>query len=371
MKKQKTKHSSNTKLSSILRKAIRDRKQRKMDRIPELPLHIIHHILYRLHRPKDITRITIHSVQKFKISLSQGSFNLNNWIHAVINENVKELEVHVDLKSHYLLPNTVFTSKNLTSLKLHGCKVHNNIIINLCNLKRLWIRRAHITTNLINNFFQGCPLVEDVRLTHCNGLDYLCISTLNNLCKVLLHECHGLVSVNIELTTLVSFSLCVADALECKLNLAGCENLKSLTIKDPNLTEKLFQDLIINFPCLEKVVLRECNRLERLTILSRTVKKLSVIRCRLLKDPVIDAPYLSTFEYSGCKSMHVSMLQISDLHEAKLHLQTKEDGFVLFGELEWFLQKFKESGGWKMVVSSNKVKNITIYEEVSKIQHDM
>lgn len=80
-----------------------------------------------------------------------------------------------------------------------------------------------------------------------------------------------------------------------------------------------------------------------------------MISCRLLKDPVIDASNLSTFEYSSCKSMHVSMLQISGLHEAKLHLQTKEDGLALFGELEWFLQKFKESGGWKMVVRSNKV----------------
>ncbi|KAI7731698.1 hypothetical protein M8C21_001589 [Ambrosia artemisiifolia] len=392
-----------------------------VDQISELPEPIIHHILSLLRSPKDVTRITVwskkwrsiwasffsfdfdqkkfqtsrrnnpknfiafvdnslatklepmHNVQKFRISLSQASIKLilpmNNWINAAINKDVKELEVHVEEnvpKRHYLLPNTVLTSKNLISLKLYGCKFDNNIIINLCNLKELSIKNAYVNADLINNFIQGCPLVEDLRLIHCNGIGHLHIATLHKLHRVQLHECHGLLSVNIESTSLVMFMFWVKSSWRCNLNLVGCEHLKSLSIKDPSLTDKMFQDLIIKFPYLEKIVLRECMRLKRITILSKTLKELSVIGCKKLNDPLVDAPNLSAFEYSG-ERMPFFLKDISNLHEAKLQCQIRKKGFPLCRELEQFLQKFVNDGAWKLVVSSKK--NITIYEELPKVQH--
>ncbi|KAD4889338.1 hypothetical protein E3N88_21411 [Mikania micrantha] len=372
---------SKRKLSSVLRKAVRGRKKRKMeiidqmdeivepvDRISELPEPIIHHILSFLRCPKDVTRTTVwskkwrslwasfftfdfdqkkfktsggnhiqkfitfvnislatklepvHSIQKFKISLSKASIKLiypmNNWITAAMIKDVKELEIHVEednLKRHYLLPHIVLTSNNLTSLKLYGCKFDDTVIINLRNIKELSIKNAHVNTDLINNFIQGCPSVEDLRLIHCKGIGHLHISTLLKLHTVQLHECHGLVSVDIELTSLVSFLHWVKNSWICSLNLVGCENLKYLSVKDPNLTDKLFQDLIIEFPSLQKVVLREC------------------------------------------------------LHEAKLHLLIRKNSVVVLRELELFLQKFLKNGAWKLIVSSNK--NITIHEELPKFQH--
>ncbi|KAL8250107.1 hypothetical protein R6Q59_033800 [Mikania micrantha] len=425
---------SKRKLSSVLRKAVRGRKKRKMeiidqmdeivepvDRISELPEPIIHHILSFLRCPKDVTRTTVwskkwrslwasfftfdfdqkkfktsggnhiqkfitfvnislatklepvHSIQKFKISLSKASIKLiypmNNWITAAMIKDVKELEIHVEednLKRHYLLPHIVLTSNNLTSLKLYGCKFDDTVIINLRNIKELSIKNAHVNTDLINNFIQGCPSVEDLRLIHCKGIGHLHISTLLKLHTVQLHECHGLVSVDIELTSLVSFLHWVKNSWICSLNLVGCENLKYLSVKDPNLTDKLFQDLIIEFPSLQKVVLRECNSLEQITILSKTLKELSVIRCKSLEDLLIDAPNLSAFEYSGDR-IPFPLMHISGLHEAKLHLLIRKNSVVVLRELELFLQKFLKNGAWKLIVSSNK--NITIHEELPKFQH--
>ncbi|KAJ0528192.1 putative leucine-rich repeat domain superfamily, F-box-like domain superfamily [Helianthus annuus] len=393
-----------------------------VDRISDLPEPIIHHILSLLRCPKDVTRTTVwskkwrsvcasfftfdfdqkkiqtsgrkhpekfitfvdnslatklepmHNIQKFKISLSKASIRLilpmNNWINAAINKDVKELDVHMEensLNKHYLLPNTVLTSKNLTSLKLYGCKFDSNIIINLCNLKELSIKNAYVNTDLINNFIQGCPLVEDLRLIHCKGIGHLHISTLHKLHSVQLHECHGLVSVKIELTSLHKFLYWVKSSWQCSLNLSGCENLKSLSIKDPSLSDKFFQDLIVKFPYLEKIVLRECNRLKRITILSKTLTELSVIECNKLKDPLIDAPNLSAFEYTG-ERMPFFLMDVSGLHEAKLQFRIKKTGLALCRELEqFFLKKFVNDGAWKLVVSSNK--NITIHEELPKVQH--
>lgn len=392
-----------------------------IDRISELPEPIIHHILSFLRCPKDVARTTVwsrkwrsiwtsfftfdfdqkkfktsggehteekfislvnnslatklepmRSIQKFKLSLSHASvklkFPMDNWINAAINKDVKELEIHVEEKKkrHYELPNTVLTAKTLTSLKLYGCKFNDNINIDLCNLKELSIKNAHVNADMIQSFIQSCPLVEDLRLVHCSGIGRLQISTLLKLRTVQLYECHGLKWVNIELPSLVSFVLWVKDSWECKINMAGCENLKCLTLKDPNLTDVLFQEWIIDFPCLEKIVLRECNRLEQIVILSETLKGLSVIRCKKLKQVFIDAPNLSALEYSG-ERMPFSLMRIASLREVKLHLQVRRNNFILFSQLERFLQKFEINGDWKLVVSSNK--NITIREELRKIKH--
>ncbi|XP_076958117.1 F-box/LRR-repeat protein 13-like [Bidens hawaiensis] len=394
-----------------------------LDQISELPEHIIHQILSCLRCPKDVTRITVwskkwrsifasffsfdfdqkkfkasgrynpdkfitfvnsslaeklgpmHSIQKFKVSLFQANFKLippmSNWINAALNKDVKELEIHVEennVRRHYLLPNIVLTSKSLTSLKLYGCKFGSNVIINLCNLKELSIKNAHVNTDLINNFIQGCPSVEDLRLVNCKGIGHLHISTLDKLQRVHLHECHGLVSINIALTSLVSFMYWLKTSWLCDINLSGCENLKYLSIKDPTLTDEVFQDMLKKFSYLEKLVLRECTRLEQITILSKTLTELSIIRCKKNIDPLINAPNLTAFEFSGERIPFIPfmLLNISNLHVVKLHLHLRRKESYPFRDLERFLRIIVKTGGWKSIVSSHK--NITIHEELPKFE---
>ncbi|XP_024969999.1 F-box/FBD/LRR-repeat protein At5g44980 isoform X1 [Cynara cardunculus var. scolymus] len=429
----KTNTKSKTRRSSILRKDIRGRKKRKMEKvvkvdevvepmdlISELPVSIIHHILSFLRCPRDVARTTVlskkwrsicasfftldfdqkrfkmlggdhmekfitfvdnsfttklepmHNIQKFKLSLSQLSpklkLRINEWISASINKDVKELEIHVEEKKkrHYMLPNIVLTAKTLTSLKLYGCKLDGKGVIDLRNLKELSIKNAYVNADVIQGFVQGCPLVEDLRLVHCTGIGRLQISTLHKLSRVELHECHGLVCVHIELPSLLRFLYWGKESWECNINLAGCANLKYLTLRDSNLTDELFQDQMSKLFYLEKLVLRGCDKLERIIILSVNLKELSVIRCKKLEVINIYAPYLSVLEYSGGKFPFSSM-DVLDLHEAKLHLEVRKNRFVVLHELLVFLQKFENDGAWTLVVSSNK--NITIHEELRKIQN--
>nr|XP_043614490.1 F-box/LRR-repeat protein At3g03360-like [Erigeron canadensis] len=412
-------------LSSV----IKSRKKQKMekvekvdevvepiDRISDLPEPIIHSILSFLRCPRDVARVSVWSkkwrsiwtsffildfdqknfgdsggyhdkkfinavatrleamdcIQKFKISLCQPNLKLrthmNRWIGAAIKKHVQELEIHVEAKSrnHYMLPDAGLSSRKLTSLRLYGCKFNNRMEIDLCNLKELSIKCSQVNADVIHSFIQSCPLIEDLRLVHCKKIGHLNISTLHKLRCLQLYECHGLVSVNIESLSLVSFIYCGKDPWECKVKVTGCDNLKDLTLKDPDLDEELFQELFVKYPNLEKLVLRECNRLKRLTILNSKLKELSVIRCRNLVEANIDAPNLSVLEYSGGR-MPLSLTHIAGLHEAKLHICYRKNGAVILHELLDLLRRFENNGDWKLVVTSNK--NITIHEELQEIQH--
>ncbi|GJY00461.1 F-box/FBD/LRR-repeat protein isoform X1 [Tanacetum coccineum] len=389
-----------------------------IDEISDMPDLIIHNILSFLRCPKDVARITVlskkwrsiwasfisfdfdqkkfkasggyhidkfityvdntlatklesmHMIHKFKLSLCETSKKLNlrvnDWLSAAINKHVRELEIHVEekRKTHYVVPDAAFTAKKLTSLKLYGCKFHSAIVFDLGNLKELSIKNSHITGDVMHSFILGCPLVEDLRLVHCAGIGHLNISNLDKLRTLEIHECHGLRFVNVNLPNLVSFLHWGKEKWECDITLNGCENLKNLTLKSPGLTDELFHDTMTKFPNLEKIALRECNRLGRITILSSKIKELSVIKCKKIEDAVIDAPNLSTLEYVGEK-MPFSLMNVASLHEANLHLQIRKNKSIVTKELLIFIQKFAINGGWKLILKSNK--NITIHEELTEI----
>lgn len=384
-----------------------------IDEISELPDLVIHRILSSLRCSKDVARITVLSkkwrsiwasfisfdfdqkkfkasegyhidkfityventlatklesmriIQKFKLSLCETSkklnLRINEWLSAAINKHVRELEIHVEekRKKHYMVPDIVFTAKKLTSLKLYGCKFHSTIVFDLGNLKELSIKNSHINGDVMHSFILGCPLVEDLRLVHCAGIGHLNISTLDKLRTLEIHECHGLRLVNVNLPNLVSFLHWGKETWECDIILDGCENLKNLTLKSPGLTDELFHDTMTKFPNLEKIALRECNRLGRITILSSKLKELSVVKCKNFEDVVIDAPNLSTLEYVGEK-MPFSLMNIASLHEANLHLQIRKNKSIVTKELLIFLQKFVINGGWKLIVNSSKVINVLL-----------
>lgn len=393
------------------------------DRISELPEHIIHHILSLLRGPKDAARSIALSkkwrsiwysflsfdfdqksfeaqrgeqeetfidfvnksllakfepmlhIPKLRLGISsldiELEYGMSDWIRLAVDKNIKELEIHVDMKNNglYPLPQTVLLSTTITSLKLYGCRLDNYRDIKLFNLKMLSVKNTRVDVDLIQSFVRSCPMIEDLRLIYCDGLEVLHISTLLKLNRVELHECHDLTSVEIKLPNLLSFLFHGKKSNgQCKINLAGCDNLKFLTLKDAYMTDELFQDQISKFPSLEKLLLKECNILKRITVLSRRLKGLTLIRCKNIEEASIDAPNLVTFEYTGNR-MPFSSMYIPSLNEAKLNFESIRRGeqyqFVL-DEVHKFLRKFDQSKGLKLVVCTDK--NVAIYEELREIQ---
>lgn len=393
-----------------------------IDQISELPEPIIHHILSFVRCPKDVARTVALSkkwrmiwasyftidfdqrkfgaqgqggekndkfinfvenslatrlepmlgIQKFRLYMTSFSSklvpHLNHWLSAAINKNVKELEIHVEEKKsrRYILPENVLTAKMITSLKLYGCKLDNFGVIDLPCLKELSIKKANLNVVIIQSFIRSCPFVEDLRLVHCIGLVGLHISALIKLKRVEVHECHGLKLVEIELPNLTSFWYCGKKSWECKINLAGCESLRYLTLQDSNMTDELFHEQISKFPDLEKLVLKECNILESITILSKKLHGLSIIRCKKLEEAIIDTPNLFSLEYTGDK-FPFSSLNITSLLDVKFHFESlRKRKPLLLLELRIFIGKFNKDEAWKLVVSSKK--DVIVHEELGEIQ---
>ncbi|KAA8540314.1 hypothetical protein F0562_024123 [Nyssa sinensis] len=392
-----------------------------MDWISELPESIIHYILSFLRCPKDVARISVLSkkwrhiwasfltfnfdqksfqaqgaeqnenfkdfienslstrlepmfgIQKFRLYMT--SFNLklaphmNRWISAATAKNVKELEIHVGVKQkrYYSLPQTVLTAKTITSLKLYGCRLDICSDIKLAHLRELSIKKVCINVHIIQSLIGSCPLIEDLRLIHCSGLEYLHVSALLKLNRIEVHECHGLKWVEVVIPNLQTFWYHGKGSMPCKINLAACGNLKTLTLKDTDMTDELFQEQIIKFSDLEDLVLKECNTLQRITILSQKLKRLALLRCEKLEEANIDAPNLLSFEYTGDKIPFSSMI-VSSLHEVKLYFQStrKNQDIILFNMLQKFLGKFDQSKVLKLVLQEDK--NVIIYEELKEIQ---
>lgn len=408
------------KFSHIVKNRTRSKKKRKigevmgmdgavdtMDRISELPEHVIHHILSLL-RSKDAARSSVlskkwrsmwdsfltfdfdqksfqagdegkekfinfvenslaarleplYSIQKFRLYITSLDTRLasrmNGWVSDAINKNVRELEIHVEVKKkrRYILQPIVLMAKTITSLKLYGCRLDNYFDIKLPNLKELSIKNVHVDVDVIKCFINTCPLIEDLRFVFCKGLRSLQISNLLKLNRIEVHECHGLKCIEIKLPNLQSFWFHGKRSNgQCKINLEGCDDLKMLTLKDTYMTDGLFQAQVSWFPVLEKLVLKECNNLKRITILSGKLKGLVLLRCQRLAEAIIDAPNLLSFEYTGGQ-MPFSSMNISALNEAKLCFESMRCKPQIAQEIQKFLSKFDRSKGLKLVVCADKV----------------
>ncbi|MCE2056251.1 hypothetical protein HAX54_044350 [Datura stramonium] len=304
------------------------------------------------------------SIQKFRLhvffSVDLLTPFMNHWISVATDKNVNELDIYAKMDGKfYMLPQVVFVSSTITSLKLYGCGVGDSAVIKLQNLRELSMKSMRINDKIVHNFVQGCPLIEDMRLINCYGLRLLHVSSLPKLNRFAVHERSSLRSVKLEATNLEMFWFHGKKSSRCKLILAGCGNLKHLTLKHARMADKSFQENISYFPLLEMLFLLQCHALQRITILSDKLKKLSLVRCHKLKEANIDAPNLLSFEYTGTE-LPLSSMNASRLQEVKLHVKSQKQKFHPF-ELQKFIAGF-DGKGFKLFLASRQ--DVNIYEEL-------
>ncbi|XP_060205842.1 uncharacterized protein LOC132633439 [Lycium barbarum] len=304
------------------------------------------------------------SIQKFRLHVFYCVDLLlpfmNHWISVATDKNISELDIHVKMPGKfYVLPQVVFASRTITSLKLYGCGVGDSVAIKLQNLRELSMKAMRINENIVHNFAQGCPLIEDMRLINCFGLKFLHVSSLPKLNRFEVHERSSLRSIKLETPNLETFWFHGKKSSRCKIILAGCGNLKNLTLKHARMADKSFQQQVSYFPLLEKLFLLECQTLHRITILSDKLKKLSLVRCHKLKEANIDAPNLLSIEYTGGAELPFSYMNASRLQEVKLHLKSQKQKFHP-DEVKKFIEGFAGKGFTLFLASKQ---DVNIYEE--------
>ncbi|RZB62613.1 Jacalin-related lectin 19 isoform L [Glycine soja] len=401
-----------------------------VDRISQFPDHVIHHILSHLRNVNDAIRtsvlskrwrelwysysVLIFDERKFaakighedssnkgmmfrdyvsnslltsnaknlqirKLVLHMTSFDLLEdapclelWLNIAIYRNIKELDLHVGIKNGecYTLPQTVFSSKTLTGIRLSGCKLGTCNNIKLPYLQKLYLRKIPLVENFIQNLISCCHSVEDLRIIKCSGLKHLHVSNLIRLKRAEIHHCIQLKKVEISAPNLDTFWYCGKKTSPCKVSLEGCTSLKRLTLEHPQVTRDFCENQFSNFPLLEKLDLSMSNNKSRFIIISNPhLEKFTLKGCKKLGIVLVEAPNLLSFE---CKGETMPWVEIHPfgLTQAKLSFVPKSEPRVVgYGDKIWirmksFIQKFNRER-FKLVLYSNK--SIVIHEDLNNV----
>ncbi|XP_030457532.1 uncharacterized protein LOC115678317 isoform X2 [Syzygium oleosum] len=301
-------------------------------------------------------------------------YRIANWLSLVAKSNVRQLDLHFPHMENgpYNLPQSLFSSSAITRLKLFNCNLGTHVEIKLPNLKGLCLGKLYISDCRVRDLIRCCPLIEDLRLIHCTGLEELLVSGLAQLDKLEVHCCPKLKSIQVDAPNLQTFRYCIEQhnpgSWPFNLSLATCRSLKSIALKNAALTDEMFQSFLNNCPLLETLELSNCNSLKSVTILSKVLRRLVLRQCRILLDAEINAPNLWFLKFEGNKMPSLSLLP-SDLKEVKITLK-KVAWNLLLGSNEdlwydnWrlFLGKINHSRGMKLVLRWKE--NVIIHEDL-------
>ncbi|PON38443.1 F-box domain containing protein [Trema orientale] len=194
---------------------------------------------------------------------------VNDMFERIINfatrNRTKELHLHYKGKPLYCMSmpikSLLFSSKYLRSLRLSNIDFdgHYNLILT-------------------------CPLIEDLKLSHCVGLQSIDITcAAKRIRAVKFKYCEPLDSIRISSNTVESLCWDVYDfygwgnpdrVRDISLNLPSPESLKHLRLLNVDITDEWFSYHVPQFAGLESLELLNCGRLKNILITGENNKRL-------------------------------------------------------------------------------------------------
>ncbi|KAL5767471.1 hypothetical protein ACOSP7_014076 [Xanthoceras sorbifolium] len=270
------------------------------------------------------------SMKKFKINIFLfddpllASF-LERCIFYAVGSNVKELSLEFvcGRGRRYNLPQIVLFAKSVELLKLKGCKLElprNNI--QLSSLRKLYLSHVLVDDLLIENLISGCPMIEDLNFSFCNGHQNLKLYDLSRLNEIKVTNNDELQNLNIEGFNIHSLAIFWLSP-SCEISVTNCINIKNLDLKSVSTKDEWLNCLISRLPLLEGLSICDCFQLRSADISSPCLRKLLFSGCEELVELKIDTPNLQCFTYSGDMiSMSLNALALSEL---EVELPQKHD----------------------------------------------
>ncbi|XP_075665365.1 putative F-box/FBD/LRR-repeat protein At5g56810 [Castanea sativa] len=348
-----------------------------LDRISQLPEHIIHHILFLMPH-KDAARTTVlskswkqvwNSLPRYDFKFCDGTYYDNSPAHfekkiekfvRSVDEDLLPLHEHrttIQIVQQFRLRMTLCHHKyascidnwielanwNHSELTLKGCKVLGNDfgddMIKSIYLRKLTLERVDVDYLTITKILHCCPSLEDFTQSNC------CVKAkrvhINYAPKLKKAKLYGVKKIKIEAPNLEEL-YCRGDPGRLDSDSFACNNVKKLKISMFE-TSKLFEDLNSKFPLLETLDLQfydsklkiSSDRLESLSLLSPN-KQLPMLQ--------VDCANLHSFEYD-CSAIPSSFSTTSCFLfkiENTLRLDGHLDTFR-FITLRQYLQNFMEN----------------------------
>ncbi|KAK0596745.1 hypothetical protein LWI29_018605 [Acer saccharum] len=198
----------------------------------------------------------------------------------------------------YTLPRIIFSAASVNALKLEGCKLeHIPEIIRLYSPKSLILKKVAINEEIVQKFTSQCPLLEDFSLDYFWGLKHISVKPQKlKICSIC-GPVNELKSVEIAAPSLQQLEITCGIHESIIIDVVECSNLKVLKLKGINLIDQEFHRLMSKVSMLEDLTVSSCALIERITISSDRLKKLSISYCFKLKKFEIDTPNLLSFYY--------------------------------------------------------------------------
>ncbi|XP_042495132.1 putative FBD-associated F-box protein At1g61330 isoform X2 [Macadamia integrifolia] len=165
--------------------------------------------------------------------------------------------------------------------------------------------------------------VKELHLDFCRRRDHYDIREETTSDEHKPFELPELLFTNESLTHL-DLSHCV---LTLPLDFSGFGFLKTLRLRDVNITETTLECLLANCPVLEKLILKECP-LQSIKIpeSNQQLRTLTLCHCWQGSEIEISAPNIRSFLYWGKLMQWFSIKNISALEEAVIYIREREDG---------------------------------------------
>ncbi|KAL5573507.1 hypothetical protein UlMin_023104 [Ulmus minor] len=365
-------------------KEYHERNTMQVDRISELPEHIIHHTLSLL-PTIEVVRMCLVSkhwkrlcykltalqfsefsmgqnltqrnfptflrffyllmtrdeeplVSKLKLELcsfTRRSISLRSWFNFVLTNrsdvlaNLKELDLCVetsDCVENHLLPETVFRLRSLTLLRLCGVMLKGLEFVNLPYLKSLSLENVQLDNQVLHNLLTSCSSLENLLLKKIVDVWHLNVSS-SSLTSLKIDTGGSFTSkVNVEAKNLQSFVFIGSFSYPSLKFLSPCETIRDLSLcRAYFLNDKGLQSLLLKLPFLESLALDKCFFPGVVTICSPHLRHFA-FRGEIISkglETTIDTPNLVSFSFEGYVEPKLSLIASNPL-KASIKLYRRE-----------------------------------------------
>lgn len=249
------------------------------------------------------------SIQKFRLFISlldvkESSSDVDKWIGLAVENGVKELdfEVITDEDTVYVWPQTIFSAKLLTTLKLVGCRLEQpSDTIRFHSLKKLTLERVCLNEQMVQKLTSECLVLEDLCFSCCWGLKHLSVSKALNLKIMKIHSpSNEPAIVEIDVPSLQQLTLQFSRMGRPPIvDIARSPHLKKFELYFVSFTDQEFNNFISKLPMLEELFVWSCYSLERIVISCKQLRSLNFSNCECLKAIEADTPNLLSFTYDN------------------------------------------------------------------------
>ncbi|KAL5573508.1 hypothetical protein UlMin_023105 [Ulmus minor] len=269
--------------------------------------------LDRLLRGKfDVTSVAVSRLKLDMYGSTTLAVNIDSWFDSVAQANLKELDIFIRSKTGpdkiFNLPHCILSMKSLTLLQLCGMRLEGAESVNLPSLKSLSLDNAQLDDQFLHNLLTGCCSLEKLFLKKCFG--FAKPKVLNSSLKSLeiLNGCGPCAIFQVGAKNIQSFIFDGGPSYS-NFNLSSHIAIKDLSISNMRSKDRGLEDLLLKLPLLESLVLYECY-FGYIKICSQHLKNF-VFRgnkCHCGPVTIIDTPNLVSFTFEGYLLSEFSMI---------------------------------------------------------------